>query len=156
EYASAHTMLDPLEDMASGVLHDANGARTADALWALGRLLVEEDDAQAALPKLERALATFRRVLPPNDTITGRAVADRAPCLHRVGRDEDAGAAFDEGLRLARLRSPEDSSEVATALSNVATLLVDVGRAEEALPKMKEALELTRQQKPASPVELAT
>ncbi|MDA8021073.1 MAG: serine/threonine-protein kinase [Thermoanaerobaculia bacterium] len=118
-------------------------AKTAEALDALGRVLLERNVAEA-LPLLEQALEQRRRFLGNDHPDTARTLAGLGACFSSAGLYQASEQHFREALDIQRRNDP-DGVDVASTLSGLAWTVRLQNRPEEAEPLLQEALKLHRQ-----------
>ncbi|MFM7521695.1 MAG: tetratricopeptide repeat protein [Planctomycetota bacterium] len=126
----------------------------ATACWLLGRVFKDGGAPEQALPLLDEARNRFESIAKerPNRGAEGMAstcVTEQGDCLLRLGRLDEAAAAYEESIRRDQLRSAE--RDVAVGKFQLGTVRLQQRRYSDALAAFVEARErFTRLDEPGS------
>jgi tetratricopeptide (TPR) repeat protein len=132
-----------------GADYDLSGA-----CWLLARVWKTAGGSEQALPLLEEAQKRFEAAAQGR---TGKAAegmasvcfAERGECLHRLGRLDEAAAAYNESIR--RAEQLGNDRQVAVGKGNLGAVRKDQGHYQEALEAYEESRErFTRLDEPGS------
>lgn len=128
-------------------LGDEPDARV-DLLTTLGRIYHEIGDTRAALPVLERAVATGRRLHGDGDPRLVDTLRHLATVQQELADFDAAEATFREALTIAREGYGEHHLEVASRMNDLAILLVRRGDPSRARALHEDALRIKRRHLP--------
>ncbi|MEO8503967.1 MAG: tetratricopeptide repeat protein [Acidobacteriota bacterium] len=129
------------------VLESAEGPLSlaaADAREPLMELLFGAEGPAAALPVVERRLATYRAVLGERHEKTALSLSDLGVVLNEVKRVDDAERAYRASAQILDALLPADDPRRAYPHSNLAGLLRENGRLEDAEREARVALAIRR------------
>jgi serine/threonine-protein kinase len=116
----------------------------ADAREPLMELVFGAEGAAAAVPVVERRLATYRAVLGERHEKTALSLSDLGVVLAEVERAAEAEAAYRQSAAILDELLPGDDPRKAYPHSNLTSLLREQGRLEEAEKEARTALAIRR------------
>jgi len=114
----------------------------ADAREPLMELVFSGEGPQAALPVVERRLATYQRVLGDSEPRTALAYSDLGVVFENTNRPKESEAALRKAIALLEPLLPPDDPRLAYPHNNLAGLLIDVDRAAEAETEVRRAIDI--------------
>ncbi|WP_295884787.1 tetratricopeptide repeat protein [uncultured Thiohalocapsa sp.] len=126
----------------------------AMACWLLGRVLRTAGGAEQALPLLAEAEQRFEAIAEDRSSraaarMASACISERGECLWRLGRLDEAAAAYEEGIRRDEERG--DARDVAVGKGQLGSVRKDQRRYQDALDAYAEAREaFTRLGEPGS------
>ncbi|MEZ4399157.1 MAG: serine/threonine-protein kinase [Kofleriaceae bacterium] len=137
EYAAALAVVE--EAVAGYAAVDPDGIDVARALHM--RAIIENDLHQdpQAIASEDRAVAIAARALGDQHPMVANFLMTRANALRRLGRLDEARAAYLRSLDILRAFYGPDASIVGGALGNLATVDLDQGRYGDAIPRLRQA-----------------
>ena len=111
----------------------------AEATGGLARLYTTVGDHARAEPLYRETIATLSAVLGPESLYALLYRVRHADALHRLGRDREAAALFEQAVPAALAAAPDGSENRGTVAWLYGQFLADRGRCEDARPHLRAA-----------------